>query len=598
MSAHLVSLRSLLDLLGREGELRVVDAPVDPALELAEIQRRVVAAQGPALLFTCVKGTRFPVATNLYGTPRRVELAFGREPVRFFRQVAEAAEVMHDLRARSLWRCRGVARRLLRLGWRTRRSAPVLECSPPSPRLSLLPQVKSWPLDGGAFLTLPLAYSEHPATGRANIGMYRNQIFPDPAPGDAAQLGMHVQIHRGLGFHHHEAELRGEPLPVNIFLGGPPALTLAAVAPLPEDVPEAVFASLVMGGRIGVVRPDGGMPVVAEAEFALCGEMPPDVRREEGPFGDHYGYYSLRHPFPVFSLRRMFHRKDAIFPATVVGRPRQEDHYIGDYLQELFAPLYPLVMNGVRAVRAYDDAGMHPLAAAVVSERYPREAFMAGLRILGEGQLSLTKFLLLTDAPLPLREFRPLLTHILERADFATDLFIFSPVAEDTLDYTGGRLNEGGKAILMGLGGRRFELAREAGGGFRDGRFGNPRVYAPGVVVVEGPAWGGDPAALCSRLAAEGAVRPFRLAVMVDRGLAADCAGGDEAFLWTVFTRFDPAADIHSREVSLKRLHPGFEAPLVLDCRMKPWYPPLALPAPETVAAVDARWKEFFPASL
>jgi len=579
-------LRSFINLLKKEGELRVIDAPVDPCLELAEIQRRVVARQGPALLFTSVKGTKFPVVTNLFGTPRRIELAFGTEPTRFFRQVSEAMEILRNPSPRTLWKYRGMARSLLRLGTSVKRSGPVLECALTPPRLSALPQIKSWPLDGGAFLTLPLVYSEHPVSGHSNIGMYRNQIFDD------STLGMHFQIHRGLGFHYHEAEKRNEPLPANVFLGGPPALILSAIAPLPENIPEAVFASLLLGKKLDVIRDPAISPLLlaAEAEFALVGEIPPKIRREEGPFGDHYGYYALKHPFPVFNVRRMFHRRDAIFPATVVGRPRQEDHYIGDYLQELFAPLFPLVMNGVRAVWAYNDAGMHPLAAAVVSERYRHEAFMAGMRILGEGQLSLTKFLMLTDSPIPLREFRPLLQHILERADFATDLFVFSPVSQDTLDYTGGKLNEGSKAILMGLGDKRFDLQTELTADLRSVRFSNPRVYAPGVLVVEGPSWHEKDGAVDALLREEAALS-FRVVILVDD--ASDCTKNDESFLWTVFTRFDPASDIHSRAVRVEKFHPRLSTPIVIDCRVKPWYPPLALAAPETVAAVDARWKDF-----
>ena len=579
----LTDLRGFLDLLKKEGELRVIDAVVDPCLELAEIQRRVVERQGPALLFTSVKDTKFPVATNLFGTPRRIELAFGAEPARFFRQVSEAMEILHDPSPRALWRYRGLARSLLRLGTSVKRSGAALECALAPPRLSALPQIKSWPLDGGAFLTLPLVYSEHPVSGRSNLGMYRCQIFDD------STFGMHFHIHRGLGFHYHEAEKQNAPLSANIFLGGPPALILSAIAPLPENIPEAVFASLLLGKKLGVVRDSSISPLslAAESEFTFVGEIPPKIRRDEGPFGDHYGYYSLRHPFPVFNVRRMFHRRDAIFPATVVGRPRQEDHYIGDYLQELFAPLYPLVMNGVRAVWAYDDAGMHPLAAAVVSERYRHEAFMAGMRILGEGQLSLTKFLMLTDAPLPLRKFRPLFQHILERADFATDLFIFSPVSQDTLDYTGGRLNEGSKAILMGLGEKRFKLQTELTADLRNPRFCDPCVYAPGVLVVGGPSWR-EKDGVADALLKEEAALPFRVVIIVDD--VSECVKNDESFLWTVFTRFDPASDIHSSAVRVEKFHPGLSAPLVIDCRIKPWYPPLALPSPEIATSVDARW--------
>ena len=585
MPKPLTDLRSFLDLLKKEGELCVIDALVDPCLELAEIQRRVVERQGPALLFTNVKDTKFPVATNLFGTPRRIELAFGTEPTRFFRQVSEAMEIMRDPSPRSLWKYRGMARNLLRLGTSVKRSGPALECEVAPPLLSALPQIKSWPLDGGAFLTLPLVYSEHPVSGHLNLGMYRTQIFDD------STLGMHFQIHRGLGFHYYEAEKQNAPLPANIFLGGPPALILSAIAPLPENIPETVFASLLLGKKLDAVRDSSISPLLlaAHAEFTFVGEIPPLIRRNEGPFGDHYGYYSLRHPFPIFNVWRMFHRRDAVFPATVVGRPRQEDHYIGDFLQELFAPLYPMVMNGVRAVWAYDDAGMHPLAAAVVSERYLHEAFMSGMRILGEGQLSLTKFLMITDTPIPLREFRPLFQHILERADFATDLFVFSPVSQDTLDYTGGRLNEGSKAILIGLGEKRFNLQAELIADLCNQRFCNPRVYAPGVLVVEGPSWREKDGA-AEELLKEEAALPFRVIIIVDD--ASECVKNDESFLWTVFTRFDPASDIHSSNIQVEKFHTQFSAPIVIDSRIKPWYPPLALPAPETIAAVDARWSE------
>jgi 4-hydroxybenzoate decarboxylase subunit C len=577
-----------LECLKREHELLVIEALVDPCLELAEIQRRVVAAQGPALLFVNVKGTEFPVATNLFGTSRRIDLAFGEEPNRFVKRVVEAVETLATPSLAKLWNFRDLAKAGLKLGTGNCRSGPVLECVENPARLNLLPKIKSWPMDGGPFLTLPLAYSEDPETGKPNLGMYRNQIFDDTT------AGMHFQIQRGIGFHYHEAEKKGKPLPVNVFLGGPPALIMAAIAPLPENIPEAVLASLLQGKKLGLVRDSSvsKLPIVAEAEFALIGEVPPRVRRTEGPFGDHYGYYSLAHPFPVFQADRIYYRKKAIFPATVVGRPRQEDHYIGEYLQELFSPVYPLVMNGVRSVWAYDDAGVHTLAAAVVHNRYPKEAFMAALRILGEGQLSLTKFLILTDAPIPSNRFRPFLTHVLERADFASDLFVFSPVSQDTLDYTSGKMNEGSKAILMGLGEKRFELRAELVSDLKNPLFRDQKVFSPGVLVVEGPQWREkDP--VIRQLLEEEAVRPFRMVCLVDNAL--ESTRDDESFLWTVFTRFDPASDIHAKESRLERMHVQFTAPLVLDCRMKPWYPPVVEPLPETVKRVDDLWPKIFP---
>ena len=582
------NLRSFLETLKREGELHVIEETINPHLELAEIHRRVVARQGPALLFTGVAGTKFPVVTNLFGTRRRIDLAFGEDPVRFFKRLLEAAESLLPPTPGKLWSFRDIARTGFKIGAREVRTGPVLEKVVDPPRLTVLPQIQTWPMDGGPFLTLPLVYSENPITGKGNLGIYRNQIYDDRT------AGMHFQIHRGGGFHYYEAEKLNRPLPVNLFLGGPPALIMAAVAPLPENVSELMGASLLQGGRLAQVRDPrvSPLPVVAEADFLLVGEIPPKVRRLEGPFGDHYGYYSLAHDFPVFKVERMYHRSGAVFPATVVGRPRQEDHYIGEYLQELFSPIFPLVMNGVVSVWAYDDAGVHPLAAAVVRERYRREAFMAAMRILGEGQLSLTKFLLVTDAPLPLKEFRPLLTHILERADFATDLFIFSNVSQDTLDYTTRKLNEGSKAILMGLGDRRFSLQPKPVADLRSPLFRRQEVFVPGVLVVEGPAWRENDFVV-RELTKEEAAQPFRLVCLVDD--AADCVRDEASFLWTVFTRFEPAADIHARELHLERYHVRFTPPVVFDCRIKPWFPLMVVPAPETVARVDALWPRIFP---
>ncbi len=582
------NIRSYLESLKREGELRVIDIEINPYLELAEIQRRVVARQGPALLFNRVAGTQFPVATNLFGTRRRIELAFGEEPARFFKRVVEAVESLTTPSLSAIWNLRDLAKTALKLGTRSRRSGPVLARVMSPARMKRLPQIHSWPMDGGSFLTLPLAYTEHPETGKPNIGMYRNQIYDDTT------AGMHFQIHRGVGFHYHEAERQARPLPANIFLGGPPALIISAIAPLPENIPEAVLASLLQGEKLTLIQNKrlGPLPIVAEAEFALVGHIPAGIRRMEGPFGDHYGYYSLAHEFPVFQADRIYHREGAIFPATVVGRPRQEDHYIGEYLQELFSPIYPLVMNGVKAVWAFDDAGVHPLAAAVVKERYHREAFMAGLRILGEGQLSLTKFLMLTDASIPLQRFSLVLTHILERADFRSDLFIFSNVSQDTLDYTSGRLNEGSKGILMGLGEKRFSLREKLSADLNNPLFRSQKLFVPGVLVVEGPAWQPNDNA-ATMLLDEEAVRDFRLVCLVDDTV--ECVRNEESFLWTVFTRFEPAADIFARERHLERFHVGMSAPILIDSRMKPWYPPAVEALPETAKRVDELWPKIFP---
>jgi UbiD family decarboxylase len=583
-------LRSFLDQLRRDGDLVVVEAPVDARLEAAEIHRRVIAAGGPALLFTKVRGSDFPLATNLFGTWRRSELAFGQRPLRLIRRLVHLAETLLPPSPAKLWGARDLAREALRIGSSRRRSGPVAEVVTGDVgdiRLDRLPVLTTWPEDGGPFITLPLVYTEHPAGKGHNLGMYRLQVH------DARTTGMHWQIGKGGGFHYGVAEAKGEALPVTVFLGGPPALVLAAIAPLPENVPELMLASLIAGERLPLVTGVGPHPLVAGAEFALIGKVPPRVRRPEGPFGDHYGYYSLRHDYPVFEVERIAHRRDAIYPATVVGKPRQEDYFIGDLLQELLSPLFPLVMPGVEALWSYGETGYHSLAGAVVKERYRREAMASAFRILGEGQLSLTKFLLVTDRPVDLKDFRATLVHLLERTRPETDLYVFSNLSMDTLDYTGPKVNEGSKGIWLGLGDPVRELPRgftapELPMGLTD-----VHVFCPGCLVLGGPSFADDPGA-AARFAAHPAFAGWPLLVLTDEPRRA--AASPINFLWTTFTRFEPAADIHAAGQEVVRHHLSYRAPILIDARMKPWFPAELFADEETAATVTRRWKEYFPA--
>ncbi|HTS02260.1 MAG TPA: UbiD family decarboxylase, partial [Thermoanaerobaculia bacterium] len=412
---RLRDLRAFLDALRKENDLAVVEAEADPRLEIPEIHRRVIEEGGPALLFTRPKGSPYPVVTNLFGTRKRIELAFGARPAEFVRTAARAATDLLPPTAGKLWGYRSFLARAARVGTRRVRDVPVAEVADGAFDLTTLPSLTQWPEDGGPFLTLPLVYterpSEGPARGRAsNLGMYRMQVH------DSRTLGVHWQIGKGGGFHYNVAESRGEDLPLTVFLGGPPALILGAITPLPEGLPEILLASLVLGEKLPVAEVPG-FPhrLVATAEFAIAGSVPPGIRRAEGPFGDHYGYYSLAHDYPVLRVSRVARRRAPIFPATVVGKPRQEDFFLGDYVQQLLSPLFPLVMPAVVDLWSYGDTGFHSLAAAVVRDRYSREAMASAFRILGEGQLSLTKFLLVTDARLDLADFRGLLSHVLAR---------------------------------------------------------------------------------------------------------------------------------------------------------------------------------------
>lgn len=582
------NLRTFLELLTREKEIISIEAEVDPYLEAAEIHRRVIDQQGPALLFKRIKGSKYPVVTNLFGTPRRIALAFGPKPEALIRDLVRIAEALLPLRGAELWNHRSVALDLFRLGTRNAKQAPVTEVIDRPARLSELPVLTTWDEDGGPFITLPLVYTENPKTKKHNLGIYRLQVYSQQS------TGLHWQIQKGGGFHYQEAETLGQPLPVTVFLGGPPALILAAIAPLPEDVPELVLASLLAGEKLRMTEnPLGGHRLAAEAEFALLGNARPTERRLEGPFGDHYGYYSLEHDYPVFHVNAVCHRHDAIYPATVVGKPRQEDFFIGDYLQKLLSPLFPLVMPGVRDLWTYGETGFHSLCAAVVRERYGREALVSGFRILGEGQLSLTKFLLLTDTPQRLDDFPRLFEHILARVRWETDLFIFSNVSMDTLDYTSGKVNEGSKAIMLGLGEPVRQLPRAFTGELpRDVTA--AEVFCGGCLVLQGLPAGEDPEQ-AARLACELVFSEWPLIVLHDD---AKVARSVPDFLWATWTRFEPAGDIHAAQTNIKRHHLSYTGPIVIDARTKPGFPAELKVREDIAALVDSRWREYFPSGV
>ena len=357
-------------------------------------------------------------------------------------------------------------------------------------------------------------------------------------------------------------------------------------------MPELLLASLALGRKLDLcANPSGPLPLVSDAEFALVGEIAPRARRPEGPFGDHYGYYSEVHDYPWATIRAVHHRAGAIFPATVVGKPRQEDFFLGDYLQDLLSPLFPVVMPAVRALWSYGETGYHSLSAAVVRERYKREAMASAFRILGEGQLSLTKFLLLTNQPVDLRDFVATLTHVLERADFRTDLFLFGNLSMDSLDYAGPKINEGSKGVLLGVGEKRRELPRELRTTPAQ-PIRKARVFSPGCLVVEGPSYASD-RELAARVAKDPALAEWPLVVLsddTDRHVKSVMN-----FLWATFTRFNPAADIVPARTELVGTQTSYHAPIVIDARMKPGYPEELFCDAATAQLVDQRWNDYFP---
>jgi 4-hydroxy-3-polyprenylbenzoate decarboxylase len=589
--------------LEARGELLRIDAEVDPRLEVGLIQRRAYQAKGPALLFTRVKGTPFPLLANLFGTMERTRY--------LFRDALPAIEALVKLKIspRSLLAEPGNALRLLPAAWRLlpRRvgSGPILAHET---TLGCLPQVTSWPGDGGAFITLPQVYSESPATPgfrHGNLGMYRVQ-FSGGSYAPDREVGLHYQIHRGIGVHHAEAIERGVPLRVNIFVGGPPALTVAAVMPLPEGMPELSFAGLLGGRRLDLVSLPGTLPIPAEADFCITGTIDPHRTLPEGPFGDHLGYYSLAHNFPVMTVERVLHRPGAIWPFTTVGRPPQEDTSFGAFIHELTGPLIPDVLPGVHAVHAVDEAGVHPLLLAIGSERYvpyeercrPRELLTVANAILGQGQLSLAKYLLIAareDNPdLDVHDVYAFLTHLLERIDWRSDLHFQTQTTMDTLDYSGRGLNSGSKVVMAAAGPPRRSLAREIPAGIRlpEG-FGPVCLCLPGVAAVAAPPWGEtsgegdrDMERLSASLEGVAGLESLPLLVVVDD--AEFTARTLANFLWVVFTRSDPAADIYGAGAVIRNKHWGCSGPLIIDARRKPHHAPPLEDDPDTVRRVDA----------
>ncbi len=594
--------RSLLECvqdLRRTKQLVSIDEEVDPHLEIAAIQRRVYQAGGPALFFSRVKGTRFPVLANLFGTIDRARYLF-RDTLDPVRKLVEL-KVDPGALARRPWRYYNVPRTMWRLLPKRVRSGPILAHQM---TIGELPQLVSWPMDGGPFITLPQVYTEdpdRPGLAHSNLGMYRVQLAGNSYLPNR-EVGLHYQIHRGIGFHHAAAIRRGEALRANIFVGGPPAMTVAAVMPLPEGLPELAFAGALGGRRVRMVSRPGELPMPAEADFVISGSIDPNIRKPEGPFGDHLGYYSLAHDFPVLKVDRVYHRENAIWPFTTVGRPPQEDTSFGELIHELTGPLIPTVLPGVHAVHAVDAAGVHPLLLAIASERYvpyadvrrPQELLTTANALLGQGQLSLAKYLLIVareDQPdLDIHDVGAFLRHVLERVDWSSDLHFQTRTTIDTLDYSGDGLNSGSKLVIAAAGPKRRGLPTTLPDGLRlPAGFGNPRLVFPGILAVEGPKHGGgdeESAPFCKAVEPDDPIRAFPLIVLVDD--AEFTARNLQNFLWVAFTRSDPARDIDGVGASIVRKHWGCSGPLVIDARIKPHHAPLLLDDPEVERKVDA----------
>ncbi|ADD69350.1 Carboxylyase-related protein [Denitrovibrio acetiphilus DSM 12809] len=592
------NLRSCLDDLEKHGQLKRISTEVDPYLEVGLIQRLVYRNGGPALLFTNVKGTKFPMAGNIFGTMERTRFIF-RDALPVIETLVKAKLNPKELlkKPSSLFRLPKGAYNLLP---KTVSTGAVTEntCA-----LSDLPQFLSWSMDGGGFITLPLVYTESLEGGykNSNLGMYRVQISGNDYLPD--ECGLHYQIHRGIGIHHTQAEQSGEKLRVNVFIGGAPSLTLAAVMPLPEGMPEVSFAGVLGGHRIPFVKHSNMLPMPAESDFVISGTIDPKAVKPEGPFGDHVGYYSLQHDFPVMKVDKVWHRNDAVFPFTSVGRPPQEDTSFGEFIHELTGDLIPAVLPGIKAVHAVDAAGVHPLLLAIGSERYtpyekltePKEILTQANAVLGQGQLSLAKYLFIAnhydDQSLDIHRPEKFLRHMLERVDWRRDLHFQTSVTIDTLDYTGHGLNKGSKVVIAAAGDKVRKLHCDVPENvILPTGFSKPAAVMDGVLVIEGPKCYSERGKadkviqnFCESIELDRPINEFPLIVIVDDGEFASAS--IDNFLWVTFTRSNPATDIYGIGSYVDCKHFGCEGALVIDARMKPFH----APALELDAAVERK---------
>ncbi len=575
--------------LERTQQLVRIREEADPDLEMAEIHRRVYEAGGPALLFENVKGSPFPAVSNIYGTVERTRFLF-RHTMEKVQRVIELKSDPANLLRRPLRYVSAPFTALSALPMRSWFNPPVRYGKT---QISQLPQIKSWPMDGGAFITLPQVFTLPPGEQnlmKSNLGMYRIQLSGNDYLSNQ-EIGLHYQLHRGIGVHHTQYNQSDMPFRASIFVGGPPSHAFSAIMPLPEGLSELTFAGMLGGRRFRYARAKGHV-LSSDADFVITGIIRKGEKKPEGPFGDHLGYYSLMHDFPVMEVEEVYHRKNAIWHFTVVGRPPQEDSSFGYLIHELVKTLTPGEFPGISEIHAVDAAGVHPLLLAIGSERYmpfrerrPEEILTQANRILGSGQTSLAKFLIIAaegDAPnLHAHEMPGFFQHVLERIDWRRDLHFQTQTTIDTLDYSGSGWNAGSKVVMACCGPKLRTLQTQLPDGFRlpEG-FSQPVFAAPGVLAVTGPAFDGeksysDPENLAQTLNGID-MSGIPLIVLCDDSLFT--AATYNNFLWVTFTRANPSHDLHGVGAFTSFKHWGCHGPLIIDSRKKPHHAPELVP--------------------
>ena len=595
------SLEECLIDLEKNGHLVRIKEEVDPYLEMAAIHLRVYAAKGPALLFENVKGSKFRAASNIYGTIERSKFIFRKQ----FQLVQDLIELKGDpIKAlkHPIDNLKVGLAALKALPLKNPINKPVLyqEIS-----IDQLPLIQHWPNDGGAFVTLPQVYTEDvdkPGIMHANLGMYRVQLTGNDYITNQ-EIGLHYQLHRGIGVHQTKANQLGQPLKVSCFVGGPPSHAVSAVMPLPEGISEMTFAGVLGGRRFRYAYQDG-FAISTDADFVITGEVYPGENKPEGPFGDHLGYYSLTHPFPLMRVHKVYARKDAIWAFTVVGRPPQEDTSFGDLIHELTGAAIPMEVPGLKEVHAVDAAGVHPFLLAIGSERYtpytptkqPAELLTIANHVLGTGQLSLAKFLFITaddTNQLRTRNIPAYLQYVLERIHLERDLHFHTHTTIDTLDYSGTGLNTGSKVVFAAYGEPMRELAKEIPSILQELQgFENPQMAIPGVVILQSKSYAQEAETLVEVESLNAQLLPHLnelngvpMIVLADD--ASFTAQTLNNFLWVTFTRCNPSHDIHGIAAFQSNKHWGCKGPMVIDARIKPHHAPVLKTDPAIEKRID-----------
>jgi 4-hydroxy-3-polyprenylbenzoate decarboxylase len=582
------SLRDCVNDLENNRKLLRIKEEVDPNLEMAEIHRQVYDRQGPAILFEKVKGSPFQAVSNIYGTNERTEFVFRHTLPRLQKLIEIKADPSRLLKNPfQYWDVPFTA--LKGLPMKSYLNKPVMYGET---TISQLPQVKSWPMDGGAFITLPQVLSMDPERSgimSSNVGMYRVQLSGNEYIKDA-EIGLHYQIHRGIGVHHEKYNRLNLPFRVSIFIGGPPAHAFSAIMPLPEGLSELTFGGLLTGRRFRYFEKNQHI-ISSDADFCITGTILPGVKKPEGPFGDHLGYYSLTHDFPVMKVEKVYHRKDPLWHFTVVGRPPQEDSGFGYLIHRIVGPLTSAEFPGLVDVHAVDVAGVHPLLLAIGKERYmpfrekkPEEILTIANHLLGKGQTSLTKYLFIaadgdTDVPLDTHNFKRYFSHVFERVRWERDLHFQTNTTIDTLDYSGSGWNSGSKVVIACCGEPVRELVKEVPAALKlTNDFNNPELALPGVLVIQGKKFehssNNEEALKNLILQLEGQLLGgIALIVLVDDSKFASQDLSN--FLWVTFTRSNPSHDIYGVFAFTKFKHWGCKGPVIIDARIKPHHAPV-----------------------